>query len=260
MSARRRTITLGAALCVVVACAEEPSTAIPLGGGEAQPDLDLGVPHLSSDQFATYETREFSELGAPARVLAEGEAEYPGQEEYRDEEDLAPSIWNARTSAMFVPGSFAVWGSHDYMANKGRVDVTATIRRDGTVIGTRLGTTEETYPFIPWWHTITGFVEIATDVDCGLAGDGSSDHAAWWEVAPGAGPSVYGASRMSTSSGIAYQRACEPGVIPTTNTGGGGSGGGGTDTSDYYCWLYITYDLYTLEVLDIQVLWCGEGG
>jgi hypothetical protein len=253
MSPRRRIIFHCAALCVV-ACADESSTA-PLVGVEAPLDFDLAVPRLSRELMVARDSRVVGPPDGPARVLAEDEADYVGQEEPW----VAPGIWNAQSGVVFWGSTVQGWGSHEYVANRSRVEVTATVWHDGVEIGRRTGGAEETHLFFPWVRYLVGGVSIATDTECGLSADASSDHFVSWEFAPGTSAASFGSERTSSASGIEHQPVCEP--EPATSGGGGGTSGIPEElSSDYTCWMWFTYDEATLEVLDIQATWCTGGG
>ena len=257
MSPGRRIVPPLVAL-LVAACAEEPTTAVTLGGLDEPLDLQLSLPSVSRDLFVTRESVEFGARTVDAQVFG-GEA--PPEREYPSRPTTpAAAIWNAYTDVGFWPGQLEAWGEHDYSGNKGRVEVTAAVRHDGVVIGSQTGIKEETHLWVfPWAHHIIGNVFINTDSDCGLAADAQTDHSAWWEIAPGTGPSTFAREVLSTFSGRESQPACQPAG------GGGGGGGGGTDgggaeSLDYTCWMWFSYDMYTLEILDIHAMWCTGGG
>jgi hypothetical protein len=95
------------------------------------------------------------------------------------------------------------------------------------------------------------------DHTCGLSAWATSIHSAWWEAVIGGSPSVHGRDERTTYSDEARTADCpRPPPDPQTPTGaaGGGYGQGG------YCVVSIWYDLYTGEVLDVDVLWCEKYG
>ena len=79
---------------------------------------------------------------------------------------------------------------------------------------------------------------------------------------PSAGPSTFARDVLSTQSGRESQPSCEPAGGYAGGGGGSGidGGGGGEDMGFYECWLWLQYDLYTLEILDIHAMWCTGGG
>ncbi|MSR20837.1 MAG: hypothetical protein EXR91_07640 [Gemmatimonadetes bacterium] len=258
MSPGRRIVPPLVAL-LVVACAEEPSTAVALGEFVEPLDLQLSFPQVSPDAFVAREYVDFPAPDAPALV--------PGGELPPEEEDPSnpatpeTDIWNAHTGVVFWARQVEAYGEHDYIGNKGRVDITATVRHGGVVIASQPGSREDSHFFLnPFPHHILGNVLINIDSDCGLAADGMTNHSAWWEAAPGAGPSSFDKTALSTYSPREEQPACPPTV--DSGSGGGGGGGGIPEelSLDYTCWMWFTYDEQTLEVLDIQATWCTGGG
>jgi hypothetical protein len=259
MSPGRRIVLYLAALSVA-ACAEEISTAVSAGSIDDPQDLPLSIPVVTPDLFVTHTRIDHAATG-PALALG---GELPP--EYEPPPDYAPAadIWNAYTDLWFWPGQLEAWGEHDYVGNKGRVDVSADVRHDGVTIGSRTGITEEGHFFLnPFPHHIIGNVIINLDRECGLTADAYSSHSAWWEVTPGAGPHIFDRDTRNTNSGLASQPAC----APTSGSGGGsGGGGGGIDnggaegTLDHTCWMWFSYDEVTLEILDIHGTWCTGGG
>lgn len=257
MSPVRRIIPIAVVLAAA-ACDDATSTAPALTGLGERVDLDLVLPRVTRDMLVTGESRVYETLGPdnPARVLAEHEAEYPGQEEVLS----VAGIWNARTGLKFWGSRLEAWGEHDYVANKGKIEVTASLWRDGVSLGSQSNFSEETYPFVPWWHHIGVVTSIDTDVACGLSGDARSQHGAWWEAALGTGPSTFGAGWVSSWASNVRQDPCPPPTNTTTNTGGGGGGGGVPGGGSYTCYIWWRYDMDTGDVLDAQLLYCTEGG
>ncbi len=261
MSPGRRIVSPIVAL-VVAACAEEPSTAVALGGFDEPLDLQLSVPAVSPDVFVV---RTFTEFGAPTIPALALRRELPPEHENPYGPSIAEAeIWNAYTDLMFWPEELEAWGEHDYVGNKGRVEVTANVQGNGDGIGTLAASTEESHFFLnPFPHHIIGNVRIQLGGDCGLSADAHTSHSAWWEMTPGSGPNVFDRAVRPTFAGRIAQPECEA----TSGDGGGGGGGGGIDNGsgdsgslDFTCWAWFSYDELTLEILDIHGTWCEGGG
>ncbi len=259
MSPRRRAFPPLIAL-LAAACAEESSTLVAPSGLDEPLDLEFTLPHIVADMFVR---GEYVDSGAHRAQALVSEAELPPEEDYlTDTPPAETAIWNATTTVFFWPLRLEAVGEHDYIGNKSRVDVHATVRHDGAVIGSQPGFAEQAHFFLnPFPHHIYGIATIHLTTDCGLDADAKSDHSVWWEFAPGTGPSVFDKTGLSTYSTREFQPPCEP--EPSTGGGSGGGGGGGLPeelTADYTCYMWFTYDEATLEVLDIQATWCIGGG
>jgi len=246
---------------VATACAEEPSTAVARVALEEPVDLELALPALTPQllvQPAAVESGAFEAL-AP---LSEDEMSNGDVPDY----STATGIWDANTAVYFWPGSLEAVGEHRYIGNKSTVDVTGEVLHEGLVLVSRRGSREASHFFFnPTPHYIYASVTINLDRDCGLAGDGHSQHAVWWEFAPGTGAAAFDRNSTPSFATRESQPLCPPVVDPPTD-GGQGGGGGGTNgipeelSLDYTCWMWFTYDQQTLEVLDIQATWCTGGG
>jgi hypothetical protein len=250
-----------AALLALVAC-EDTATNVPLGTSEPPSDLALAVPIDLRDRLVVRTIRVDSvRPDGPARSEHLGYGSYPSEYESAWEEMPASGIWNAHTRANFLPGRLSVVGSHEYIGNKSSIDTRGSLGFQGSVIGTNQAYVEQSHPFpIPMLspQSIWAEARIYTDQECGLSGWGDSAHAAWWEAVLG-GP-VFNFSRKQVASHAdrAYQPACPPNPPPppdndtgVTSTGGGGEG---------VCYLWITYDLYSGQIYDSEVLFCTDGG
>lgn len=240
------------------ACAEESSTAVALAGLDEPLDLQLSIPRLSPDMFVTREPMGLGALDVPA--LLDGEE--PPETEFSDQPLAESAIWNAVTSVWFWPQRVEVVGEHDYIGNMSRVDITGSVWHDGLPIGSQSGSNQESHFFLnPFAHHMIGHVLINLDSDCGLDADGTTKHSVWWEFAPGTGAASFDKTELPSYATRESQPPCEPVVDYGGDSGGGGGGGGISDEwADYTCWIWFTYDEATLEVLDIQAMWCSGGG
>jgi hypothetical protein len=248
-----------AAMVLLAACEEESASVAALGPEEVSSDLALAVPagiprpNVVRNLFDI----EAAPEGGPARSEHLGYGEYPGYEEPIVTE--AAGIFDARTDANFLPDRLTVVGSHEYVGNKGSVDTKANVSFQGSIIGSDNSAREDSYPFLwpPWdVHYIWTEARIYTDRECGLSGWGDSLHKAWWEAVFGGPVSSFATTYRTTNSERADQPTCPPAPPPsdqntTVTTGGGGEG---------VCYVWITYDLYSGEIYDQQLLFCTDGG
>lgn len=255
MSLPRRFVPLLSAF-LVAGCGHEPSTAVAVAEMHEGADLQFVIPAFSPELLMDHrgnvsDVREGFET-APASLLRPGEEE----PERPDATALAaPTIWDASTDLTFHPKSLEAWAEHKYRGNKGRVEVTAFMREGGVAIGNRTGFEEGWHSWLsPFAHHVIANSIINLEKDCGLTADAQGKHEAWWEIAPGSGPSVFGKVGFSTTSGLASQPACPP-----TPTGGGG-GGDGMSGDAAMCYIWLEYDLDSGEILDWQVIYCSGGG
>lgn len=251
------------AMLLLAACEEQPDAVVGLGADQLSPDLALVLPTAIPEEPVVRNV--FDQVTAPAGPARSehegygtyGEAGYGYQYDYDySATSTAAGIWNEKTTAYFFPGYLGVTGSHDYIGNKSSIETTGTVALDGAVIGTNSSFREDSYPFIypPWvTHSIFTQAVIYTDTECGLSGWGSSRHRVWWEAVLG-GPS-YEFSEVARTSNAArvYQPGCPP-PPPQPQTGYVGGGDEGL------CYLWITYDIYTGEIYDSQLLYCTDGG
>jgi hypothetical protein len=259
-SYRSVVIRTALAAALLSACADDVPTGVPADGQDLLANLDLTIPTAlrGHSVVRTISEKELIE-GAPARTEHLGYGTYPGTG--NEWINAVAAIWNARTRAYFLPGQFSAVGSHDYGGNKGAIETQATVKYQGTVIGTERAYREDSYPFLlaPFFGALSIWAEarIYTDRECDLTGFGGSQHHAWWEAVMG-GP-VFDFSRvgMSSMSELESQPACAVSP-PTTNTGGsGGSGNGG---GEGVCYVWVTYDLDTGQIYHQELLYCTDGG
>jgi len=251
-----------AAMVLLAACEDESATVAGLGSDELSSDLALAVPIGIPEQPVVRNVFDIDDApeGGPARSEHLGYGTYPG---YETEPVITEEsgIFNAKTRANFLPGQLSVIGSHDYIGNKGSVDTKANLSFQGTIIGTNNAYREDGYPIIwpPWdLHFIWTEARIYTDRECGLSGWGDSLHKAWWEAVFGGPVSSFTSNHLTTNSERASQPACpstpQPDGSTTTNSGVVGGGGEGV------CYVWITYDLYSGQIYDQQLLFCTDGG
>jgi hypothetical protein len=224
---------------------------------------NLGIT-IPTDVRARSVVRTISEkklpAGGPARTEHLGYGTYSGYE--NEPIDAVAGIWDHKTRANFLPGHLSVVGSHEFSGNKGSVDTEGTVRFQGTIVGTQRAFAQDTYPFVlaifDPVHFIWTEARIYTDRECGLTGHGASAHRASWEAVMGGPVFAFSEIARSSTSDLESQPECTGSTPPPANptTGAGGSGGGGESV----CYIWITYDLDSGEILHQQLLYCTDGG
>jgi hypothetical protein len=252
-----------AALLALVAC-EDTATDVPSGASELPSDLAFEVPIDLRDRLVVRTIKVDSvRPDGPARSEHLGYGSYPSDPSYGTgyEDVPAAGIWDANTRATFFPGRLSVVGSHEYVANKSSIDTRGSLAFQGTVIGTNQAYVEQSHPFlIPLLSPqfIWAEARIYTDRECDLSGWGDSAHAAWWEAVFGGPVFTFSRAQVASHADRAYQPACPSTPPPpsNTNTGTTSTGGGGEGV----CYVWITYDIYTGEIYDQQLMFCTDGG
>jgi hypothetical protein len=262
MYPHRSRLLHAAGLLALVAC-EDTATSIPRDFVEPLgAELALAVPTDVRDRLVVRTfTVDSVRPDGPARSEHLGYGSYPSDPSYEVYDDLpAAGIWNAETRASFLPGQVSVIGSHEYIGNKSSIDTRGSVSFEGSVIGTSQAYTENSFPFpIPMLSPryIWAEARIYTDRTCGLSAWGDSSHAAWWEAVLGGPVFTFARIQRTSHADRAYQAACSTPLPPSnTNTGNTYTGGGGEGV----CYVWITYDLYSGEIYDQQLLFCTDGG
>jgi hypothetical protein len=248
-------------MVLLAACEEESATVAGLGSEQLSSDLALAVPGAVPEQPVVRNLFDIDDapVAGPARTEDLGYGTYYYEPEPVITEESG--IFNAKTTANFLPGQLSVVGSHDFIGNKGSVDTKANLSFQGSIIGTNNASREDGYPILwpPWdLHFIWTEARIYTDRECGLSGWGDSLHKAWWEAVFGGPVYSFTSNHLTTNSDRADQPAC-PSTPPSdgsTTSSGGVVGGGGEGV----CYIWIEYDYVTGEIYDQQLLFCTDGG
>jgi len=201
--------------------------------------------------------REEVPSNGPARMLENEGSTVP-------DTDVAATIFNARTNVGFRPTYAFANGRHSYTGNVGRVETVARVSFEGTQIGSQPSVEEQVVPYLLDFGRIKEIVTEAyvfVDQQCGLRVDGDSEHSASWQWFLGGPVSGWGgATRTSQAFPPVDQPACEEEPTPDPGYNGGTGSGGGGGSSWISCWYLVTYDPYTGEVYDADLLFCDEVG
>lgn len=255
----RASHTPWSAALLVWACAEAP-TAPPV-----EPDgglFDLALPWVNPQLLVEVDTSTVPESGHPQRVVY-AEGDYPGWDPASVPADMAWVILDERTVAWFDGSTAHARGEHRYQGNKGRVETTLNVLHQGELLASRTAVREKDWLIwldFGWIKHIDVVASIPVDRTCGLTAWGASEHQAWWDAVGVPSLRTFGRSVSSSTSDLARQPECPP-VPPTIPNGGSGGGSGGYDEEGYLtCYYWVTYDLMTGEIYDVEFLFCESWG
>lgn len=254
MSCVSRLRSVAVAMLLVAACSDTPTTPVDVTGDGPRSVLEFDFPAFRPDMLVQ-ESREIfdgSQAGTPARATAEGEQLPPLGEELEIPSDVVSDIWNARTGAGIGPTEAWAEGSHQYQGNKSRIETTLRVTRAGAEVGRQTGIKQADWIF--WFDfgipkSLSVLVRYYVNAACGFAAWASSQHDAWWEAIPGASIATYGRVARFSQSDYNTQPEC-PEPPPSVTFGLYNDYGGG------YCWVSIWYDIWTGEVIHLDVLYC----
>jgi hypothetical protein len=250
--AHRFTLAL-ATILLVAACADSPTTPLEVPGEGASEALELLFPAFRPDMLVQVSSDgpvDGAESHTPARTLAEGEEEpFLGDSEVP--EDAVSAIYDAKTFVYFNSDHVYAQGEHNYQGNKSRIETTLDVWHEGQPLASQLGVKEETIVFFLsplTLHYIQAVSRVYTGYTCGLAATASSQHWAGWQVVIGSPVSTFHESATSSFATRREQPACE--TVPSTQFSLYDDYGGG------YCWVSIWYDVWTGEIIHLDVLYC----
>jgi hypothetical protein len=254
MSLARLSCLAVAFLSLAVGCGQDSPTNPPAVSLEDSGDLELRWPAVTREDRHPSNVVTSAPSTGPAGVITEEEppAEPP--------EDASASIISPITEVGFRPTYAYSRGRHRYVGNIGRVSTEATVTFDGEVLGTQPSERQDATPFLLDWGTIKSIsteAYIFTGHDCGLTVSGSSDHEARWQWFLGGPVPNWGSARMSSQ---AFPPVSQPPCEQEAQPNGGGGGSGGSGGGSLTCWYWVTYDQFTGEVLDADLLYCEEVG
>jgi hypothetical protein len=185
-----------------------------------------------------------------------------GAETEIGDEDLASrplqQLFNVRTRTGLETNDGYVfsYGLHDYIGNVGAVETTAHAVFDDKYLGSYTAERQDYTPFLLDFGTVKSiwaFARVYTDKTCGLTALGDSKHSAWWQFFQGRSAPMWGVSTTYSQAEPSRQPACA-----STSTVWGG--GGDDSTTGMICYVLITWDLETGEVVDRTVLACTGTG
>jgi hypothetical protein len=257
MSRACRFTSVPAAIVLVAACADAPATPLEPPHERTAESLELVLPAFHPDMLVQGGPEELSsdtrDGGAPLRTIDEGE-EAPSTGEMTEVPlDAVSAIYDARTFVYFNPDHVYAQGEHNYQGNRSRIETTLDVWYDGQQIASQLGVKEESKLFlfsVFTLHYIQAVSRVYSGYSCGLAASASSLHSAWWEAVVGSPVSKFHESGTSSFATRREQPACEPDPPPSTEFSLYNDYGGG------YCWVSIWYDIWTGEIIHLDILYC----
>jgi hypothetical protein len=237
-----------------LACADAP-TEPTVDKHRATRELDILFPAFDPSMLVVRGRTNSDGAAAEGVPLAVSESEEPPPLELPEEDlsSLYAAIYDPGTIAGVGSGEAWARGEHSYQGNKGRIETTVNVAADGQQLGSQRAVTENSRSFLLDFGLvkyISAFARAYTASDCGLSAWGASEHSAWWEAVIGGSPSTHGRAERSTQSRQARTVDCAP---PENGTYGGLIEPSGAS----YCWVSIWYDLWTGEVIRLDVLYCG---
>ena len=250
-------------ILVATACSEEPATSVRLADTEVPTDLAFTFPLITAEALTQGESVETAPSPPPAGVWTDGGPDVPEDEAFSE-------ILSASTNVGFTADYAYSNGRQTYTGNKGRVETTARVSFEGTMIGTQPAFREDYVPYLFDFGSIKQLwaeAYVFIDQDCGLKVDGDSSHFAGWQwFLGGTAPSWGPASESTQAFPPVSQEACteqEEEVWPEGGSYGGSEADGAEGSGPVTCWYWVTYDQYTGEIYEAQFLYCdglSEGG
>jgi hypothetical protein len=239
-------LVVGTLVLVLVACERPAPTAVSHVPHPTVPtDLTLAAPLLTQDDLTAVSIVTHGERPSSGLMLSEG----------GEDEGLVPAtIYTATTRVGFQEGLAYAEGSMEYAGHVGRVETTANVAFENQHLGESTAIEQESsWASLDTRRHVFAFAYVRTDKTCGLSVFGASEHAAWWELFQVKNAPTFGRVEASSQAGPASQPACGKHVTnenpDTWSTGDG-----------LTCTYLITYDLDTLEVLQVELLYCSSGG
>lgn len=252
MPRSRARLLAGTIPLLIAACGDRTPTAPP-GAPERARALPVAAPTLTTDRFHLVAVAAAAEPAATVdaqRTEIESELELELESDF---EELTEStqIINARTRVGFTDTGAYAEGSHNFTGHGGRIETTASVTFDGADLGSQTAVEQRSFTFsFKVWKFISAWAPVYTDVHCGLSVKGRSIHEAWWELFQGRSAPSFGNSSTSSFGGPESQAPC--GTRYSTRDGSGSEDSGGM-----VCTYLVTYDLDTLEVLRVELLYCS---
>jgi len=254
MSRARLFTSAAAAIVLVAACADAPATPLEPPHEGVSEALELVFPAFHPDMLVQVGPEPSSDTGvggAPLRTLSEGEEPPPIGEIREIPLDARSAIYDARTFVYFNPDHVYAQGEHNYQGNRSRIETTLNVWYGGQPIASQLGVKEESKIFLLsvfTVHYMQAVSRVYTGHSCGQAATASSAHTAWWEAVIGSPVSKFHESGTSSFATRREQPACEP--PPAIEFALYDDFGGG------FCWVSIWYDIWTGEIIHLDVLYC----
>jgi len=147
-------------------------------------------------------------------------------------------------------------GRHVYIGNMGAVSATAHAAFQDQHLGSYTAERQNYTPFLVDFGEVKDIwasAKVYTDKTCGLTALGDSKHSAWWQFYQGRAAPLWGVTKSYSQGQPAHQRPCSN---TTTTTSGGGDG----STGGMICYVLITWDLDTGQIVNTQILACTGAG
>lgn len=226
-------------------------------GSDAIPTMppstgDLLAPRLPELPLVTFTTVDYDTLSPADGLRAETEI---------GDHDLSnrplQELFNVRTVTGLAEDHgyvFAI-GLHDYIGNMGAISTTAHAAFGDQYLGSYTAERQNYTPFLLDFGTVKDIwasARVYTERTCGLTALGDSKHSAWWQFFQGRSAPMWGVSMSYSQAQPTRQQAC--GSTATA------SGGGDDSTTGMICYVLITWDLETGQVVDTTVLACTGTG
>ncbi|MEM7417547.1 MAG: hypothetical protein AAF389_18805 [Gemmatimonadota bacterium] len=163
-------------------------------------------------------------------------------------------IFDPESHAQVTDDYAIMTSSHDYNTNYSSIESTLNVAKGDKQVGSQT-LLEQRSIFFPFHFGLTRTLRLnnraSVDRACGFSASGRASHKAWWGLLGSKGLVTWGL-RVTPSVALAARGGCEG----ATGTRGGTTREGG----GIVCTVLITYDLDTLEVVNVDVLSCSSGG
>lgn len=169
------------------------------------------------------------------------------------EERTLDYLKNERTTAFVSTTRAGIISEHDYAANYSSITSTMSVSRGDMEIASRELTVQEYVPFLLHFgrsQHLTLRNNAVVPQRCGYAASGHASHKAWWGFYGGSSNSEWGLV-TSPSVGREAKGKCQGNGLREDEIHQGGG---------VVCTVLITYDLDTLEIVNVDVLSCSSGG
>ncbi|MEJ2203110.1 MAG: hypothetical protein P8170_03275 [Gemmatimonadota bacterium] len=240
---RRLALLIAVFLSGPMACSEEPvapKAVLDEPGGVTVPGHDLELTLPLPERAAN--------AGPSARADEPMPADLP--EEY----DLEAALISKATSSPYVAyGRAGNQAKTTFTGNRIKVDVYTTVTFLAEPLVTEfLQTTQDSYFWPQTEKRHDAFSQIAIEGSCGHTASGRAQHVVWIDY----GPYEWGETERPSNGKPYSQRDCETDDAPVDDPRTGSGGDEPPPGEIYTCWYRYTYDIYTGEVLEFELLYC----
>lgn len=160
-------------------------------------------------------------------------------------------IYLAHTYIGSTPREVYARGLMFFVGHAGSMTTRLRVLWEDALLGSNTARAEMSNPFaFSLSKKLESEAVVYTDHLCGLSAMADSDHRAWWEIFQGRASPKWGYSGMSTVARPLRQPDCQKYTTNRDPTGRYRSSGG------IVCTYLITYDLDTLVIVDVKLLYC----